>query len=91
MIATFWIACIAFIVLHRFVALSVVTMVFAGATTVALSLLMYRRSRSIFVALDFLADPVLDAGQGPDDRELGGVRPLRPGPTPARLAPRSPR
>jgi len=89
MIATYWIACIGFITLHRYIELSAVTMVLAGASTVGLSLLTYRGSRSLFVAFDFLADPVPDPGPGPDD-DLGDDAPRFRGPAPTHLTRGSP-
>ena len=72
--------------MHRFVPLSVVTMTLAAATTVATTFVVYGRSRALFVALDFLFDPVPDAGTDGDDDELGGDPVPLPGPPPRRAA-----
>ena len=70
MIATYWVGCLTFLAIHVVFGMSMTSLVAAALFTIAVSLVLYRVSRSLFVALDFLADPVPDDEQD-DDRRSG--------------------
>jgi len=82
MIATYWAACITFISASAFFGFSWVLLVLAGAFTIAFSLAIHRPSRCLFIACDYLVDPLYDPtdgdDEGPEDPPPGpGVPPLR--------------
>ena len=62
-----------------------VSVVAVAAATVAVSLLFYRRSRSLFLALDYLVDPTPDPATGTGGETLlrDGDPPPSPAPAPA--------
>jgi uncharacterized protein (DUF983 family) len=81
MIATFWTACPLFIGANVAFGFSWISLVLAGAFTVAFSLAIYRPSRCLFIAFDYLVDPRYDPSDGgpggdPDHPDHPGVPPL---------------
>jgi len=78
MLLTYWAACITFITLNVVVGFSWVSLVLAGAFTIGFSLLIYRVSRCLFFALDYLIDPQLDASHGEADGDDGASPPEAP-------------
>ena len=68
MVITFWASCITFISLNSLVGFSWVSLVLAAAFTITFSLLIYRPSRCVFFAFDYLIDPRIDASHGDEGR-----------------------
>jgi len=86
MIVTFWTACPLFIAISLTFGLGWITLVFAGAFTVAFSLAIHRPSRCLFIALDHLVDPRLDPSEGGGDRRSAPLDPPDRPDLPLRLA-----
>jgi len=67
MIVTYWTTCLIFITANLIVGFSWISLVLAGGFTIAFSVAIYRPSRGLFIALDYLVDPHYDPTEGEDD------------------------